>query len=235
MIIKNLRSILRYLVKIKLPILIFLFSALYIFPFLYLLTTPISKSEDATTGHATPNQGVAPHVWDGINFIGIRQASTADNTTGAGIEACGILGFDGTNYQVIAVDATGKLNINATINAGENVDIAIMGTAVGIGTGSSGITADTLLVSNVANRRLFNVSMRESAATASVATVILRASTLSGGNCNGNEIAYVELTGDESLQIQYGDRGLSIASGMCADVLAGTIDINVHTLIEAAP
>jgi len=227
--------IIKKLGKFKLPILIFFLSALYIFPFAYLLTTPISKSEDATTGHITPNQGVAPHVWDGINFIGIRQASTADNTTGAGVEACGILGFDGTNYQVVAVDATGKLNINATINAGENIDVAILGAPANINAASNGITADTLLRAAVTSNRLLGLSMRESAATASVATVIIRRGIVSGGNCTGNEIAYVELNGDESLQIQYGIRGLNIDIGACADMIAGTIDIVTQTVVEAAP
>jgi hypothetical protein len=96
----------------------------------------------------------------------------------------------------------------------------------------SGITADTTLKAASANLRLFGITARESAATAAAATLIVRHGVVSAGNCTGNVIAFIELGANQSFNMWYSDRGLSVPNGVCADVLAGTVDVNILTVEE---
>lgn len=95
---------------------------------------------------------------------------------------------------------------------------------------NGGITADTTLEAATNNMRLLGWTARESAGTAAVATVILRHGVVSGGSCTGNVIAYIELAANGSDHENYAPLGLSAASGVCADVLSGTVDVNIFTL-----
>lgn len=48
-------------------------------------------------------------------------------------------------------------------------------------------------------------------------------------------IAFIELAADKSEQMYYGDRGLAVASGVCADILTGSVSMVIYTVAEAAP
>ena len=54
-------------------------------------------------------------VFDGSKFDRARTANAANATTGLGTVGAGILGFDGTNYRRVKVDANGILQGNVTI------------------------------------------------------------------------------------------------------------------------
>jgi len=170
------------------------------------LVLPLSKPSYPTTatGHTLPLQGTAPH------------------------------GLDGLTYRDLVVDSSGRLITTTASGAPAQVTILRDATAIIANAGNNGITADTTLNSATTNLRLMGLTIRESAATAAVATVVIRHGVVSG-TCTGNEIAYIELNANESLQVQYQPRGLAVASGVCADVLAGTIDVATHTIAEAAP
>ena len=107
--------------------------------------------------------------------------------------------------------------------------------AATVDTPSTGITVDTDLEAAATNLRLLGWTARESAATAAVATVVLRHAVNAAGVCSGNAFAYIELGPDQSVQMSYASRGLAAASGVCADVLSGAVDINIFTVIESAP
>ena len=84
--------------------------------------------------------------------------------------------------------------------------------------------------------RLVSWTARESAAGAAAATVVLRHGVLAAGVCSaGGVIAYVELAPNESVGHSFDARGLAVASGVCADVIAGTVDVGIATVVEAAP
>jgi hypothetical protein len=84
-------------------------------------------------------------------------------------------------------------------------------------------------------------SVRESAAGAAVATVILRngadTDTGTGGvqcaasggvaQVGGEPLIFIELAPDESVGEEYYD-GLSAPLGLCADIVAGTVDLTVY-------
>ena len=52
-------------------------------------------------------------LWNGTTFDRPRSASSANGTTGTGIEAAGAMGFDGTNARWLSTDTTGKLILGA--------------------------------------------------------------------------------------------------------------------------
>ncbi len=135
----------------------------------------------------------------------------------------------------LSLDGAVKTVLGAGAAAIGNVDVDVMGNAATANAGVNAQTADFNLFAAVANTRLFGWSCRESAATAGLATVILRHSVVSGGNCTGSEIAYIEFDANQSTSMWYGDRGIAAASGVCADVLAGTVDCTSQSRVEAAP
>lgn len=208
---------------------------------LFLVFIHTSWADDTPIGHIPSLHGNVPHVTDGTNYFDIRDATTADGTTGNGVQASGIMGFDGTNFQTIAVDTSGNLSLSNTsaTPAGTNnigdVDIEIVGTAVTVNTESTSQAADFDLNAATTNLRLMGLTIRESTATAAVATVVIRHGITSGGNCTGDAFAIVELNSNQSIQIQFQPRGLLAASGVCVDRIAGTVDAGSHTTVEAAP
>lgn len=122
-----------------------------------------------------------------------------------------------------------------TSNIGD-VDVASFPAAATVDTALAAQAADFDVKAATANMRLVSWTARESAGTAAAATVVLRHGVLSGGNCTaGGVIAYIELAPNESVGHSYDARGLAVASGVCADVIAGTVDVGIATVTEAAP
>lgn len=100
-----------------------------------------------------------------------------------------------------------------------------------IDTANTALTADTTLEAATNNLKLYGWTVRESAGTAAVATVILRHGVLSGSDCTaGAVIDFVELEANGDDRQTYAPLGLAVASGVCADVVAGTVDVNIYTL-----
>lgn len=94
--------------------------------------------------------------------------------------------------------------------------------------------ADFTVEAATANLRLMGWSIRESAAGAAVATVVIRHDA--DGTCDSTAVfAFIELSANQSLQQEYGDRGKAAASGVCVDVIAGTVDFVASLATEAAP
>jgi len=116
--------------------------------------------------------------------------------------------------QVISGSVTANPSIAATVD-----------------TASVGISADTTLEAATANLRLQGWTIRESDAAPAVATVVLRHDA--DGTCDStNVFSFIELGANQSVQMWYGDKGLGAASGVCADILAGTVDVNIFTTAE---
>ena len=100
-----------------------------------------------------------------------------------------------------------------------------------IDTANTALTADTTLEAATNNLKIYGWTARESAGTAAVATGILRHGVVSGGNCDaGTIIDFVELEANGDDRQTYAPLGLAVASGLCLDVLSGTIDFNIFTL-----
>lgn len=127
------------------------------------------------------------------------------------------------NAQTLAIGSDGALTV--TTSGGST------GAAVTIDTSFTAQAADFTIEAATANLRLQGFSIRESAGTAAVATVVLRHDA--DGTCDSTAVAaFIELNPNESVQMWYGDRGLAIPSGLCADVLAGTVDFVLFKIAE---
>lgn len=102
-----------------------------------------------------------------------------------------------------------------------------------IDTANTALTADTTLEAATSNLKLYGWTVRESAGTAAVATVILRHGVVSGGNCDaGAVIDFIELAANGDDRQTYAPLGLAVASGVCVDVVSGEIDANIYTLTK---
>lgn len=145
-------------------------------------------------------------------------------------------GASGTGVQrmTIANDSTGVVGLNSGTNNIGDVDVDSLPAAGTIDTDADGLTADATLEAATSNLRLLWWTARENAGTAAAASFILRHGVVSG-TCTGNVIAFVELAADESAGDSFDTRGLAVPSGVCVDWEAGTIDVNIATVVEAAP
>lgn len=93
--------------------------------------------------------------------------------------------------------------------------------------------ADFTVEAATANLRIKGWSIRESAAGAAVATVVIRHDA--DGTCDSTAVvAFVELSANQSLQQDYGPDGLAAASGLCVDVIAGEVDFAAYLKTEAS-
>jgi len=107
------------------------------------------------------------------------------------------------------------------------VGVAFGQQAVQTDAAQTALTADATLEAAATGLRLQGWTARESASTPAAATLILRHD--GDGTCDStNVIAFIELTGDQSVNMWYGNEGIRAAAGVCADVLAGTVDINLY-------
>lgn len=135
---------------------------------------------------------------------------------------------------VYSRDASG--NMVVSFASGSDVDVAKIGTAATVDTALTGQTADFDVEAAASNLRLVSWTARESAGTAAAATVVLRHGVMAAAVCSaGGVVAYIELAPNESVGHSFDARGLAVASGVCADVLAGTVDLSISTVVEAAP
>ena len=90
----------------------------------------------------------------------------------------------------------------------------------------TGQTSDFTVQAAASGLRIMGFTVREDAATAAVATVVLRHDA--DGTCNATGVfAYIELAANQSVTMEFGRAGLQAASGVCADVLAGSVSLNV--------
>lgn len=97
-------------------------------------------------------------------------------------------------------------------------------------------TADFDVEAATTNLRLLGWSVREDAATAAVATIVIRHGVLAAGSCTATGVfAYVELAPNQSVSMSYGDRGRAAASGVCLDILSGSVSFVAHFVTEGSP
>lgn len=81
-------------------------------------------STAGAAGDASTNSAVSlftfayNSIFNGTTWDRWYSATAAKNTTGTGVAAAGMLGFDGTNYQAVTTDTTGLLKFNLTQIAG---------------------------------------------------------------------------------------------------------------------
>lgn len=135
---------------------------------------------------------------------------------------------------VYSRDASG--NMVTSFASGSDVDVAKIGTAATVNAEQAAKTADVTLIAAVASTRLVFAQCAETAATAAAATVILRHGVEATGTCTGNYIARIELAPNETGDpLKFDGRGLAVASGVCLDITAGTVDCWSASLVEAAP
>ena len=87
-----------------------------------------------------------------------------------------------------------------------------------------------------ASTRLVFAQCAETAAVAAAATVILRHGEEAAGSCSGNYVARIELAPNETGDpLKWDARGLAVASGVCMDITAGTVDCWSASVVETAP
>lgn len=196
--------------------------------------------------------GTAPPIGAGIAATALRTTLGSDDPAVASLSVmddwdetnraavnpiAGQIGIAGGTGVDAATVPRVSLATNVALPAGTNnigdVDVEIIGAAVPVGTVASAQTADFTAAAAAANLRLFSWTIRESAASAGAATVVLRHDVT---GCDGTEVvALIELAANQSVGMEYGDRGRAIPNGLCVDVLAGTVDFAADTLVEAAP
>ena len=184
-------------------------------------------SLQVSTGVGALSLGKAEDTAHGSGDVGVMSLAVRNDAYAARS------GSDG-DYTPLAVDSAGRLGLAAgTLNIG-NVDVVSFPAAATVDTESSALVADATMEAATSNMRLHGFTARESAAGAAAATVILRHGVVAG-TCTGNVIAYIELAPNESVGEIFPNRGLAVASGVCADWVAGTVDVNIDTVIEASP
>lgn len=160
-----------------------------------------------------------------IKGDGSTVAATAVNVNsddisyGAGLRtASQSMVFDGTDGTRMRGDSTG-LYVHSPKPAT-------------IDTSATGQTADFTVEAATANLRIKGWSIREDAGTPAVATVVLRHDA--DGTCDSTAVvAFIELDANQSSSMDYGSDGLAIASGLCADVIAGSVSFVAHLKTEA--
>ena len=97
-------------------------------------------------------------------------------------------------------------------------------------------TADFDVEAATTNLRLLGFNIAEDAATAAVATVVVRHGVLAAGNCTATgTYGRYELGPNQSIYVSFGDRGRVASSGVCVDVLAGSVYFVAGFVTEAAP
>lgn len=173
-------------------------------------------------------------VVPGTGATNLGKAEDAGHTTGdTGVMILGVrndtrgtLAGTDLDYAPLQLNSAGDLRVTTPVAP----------TAATIDTENAGQTADFDIEPATTNLRLLGWSVREDAASAAVATVVLRHGVLAAGNCTATAvIGYIELGPNQSSTMSYGDRGLAVPSGVCADVLAGSVSVVVHLVTESAP
>lgn len=66
---------------------------------------------DGTANPTAPLVGAANETWNGTTWDRAKSAAAAANTTGTGLPGSGVLGFDGTNYQLVKVSTAGVQHV----------------------------------------------------------------------------------------------------------------------------
>jgi hypothetical protein len=130
-----------------------------------------------------------------------------------------------TNTKEDVTVTSGSLNVNVTGSASPK--------PATVDTSFTAQAADFTVEAATANLRIKGWSIRESAASAAVATVVIRHDA--DGTCDGTAVvAFVELSANQSLQQDYGPDGEAIPNGLCVDVIAGTVDFVAKLKTEAS-
>ena len=182
----------------------------------------------------TPGTTNLVQITDGAGAVNVIVDSSA-LPSGASTAA-----LQGAGLPAALVGGRLDVNVGAALPAGTNnfgdVDVEIVGAAQTVDTALTVQAADFDIEAATANLRLMSFTVRESAAVAAAAPVILRHGVLAAAVCSaGGVFAFVELAPNESVQMDFGPRGLAAASGVCADVVAGTVDAGITTVTEGAP
>lgn len=177
---------------------------------------------DSTTNPTVPSVASFSLLFGASLWHRARNVGGAgnDNANGNHLGAIGLYGFDGAAYDIIRGESANGLDVDPTRAA----------PAATVDTEFAAQAADFTIEAATTSLRLMGYSIRESAVVGAAATVVLRHDA--DGTCNGNAVAYVELAADQSIQMDYNPRGLAVASGLCADVLAGTVDLVAHLRTE---
>lgn len=174
----------------------------------------LGKAEDAA--HASGDVGVA--IW------GVR------NDNGDSLS--------GTNGDYTPVALSDKGEVQVIVNEGEVTATQASGwaapAACTIGGGISAQTGDFAVLAATADARLCGIQIRDTGAGTAAGTI--RHAAL-GANCDsGNVIAFFNISSAGGVFTRdFGDRGYDVASGVCVDVSAGTMDASWASVNEAAP
>jgi len=167
-------------------------------------------------------------VLAGLFALSIGPARVVD----AGVCGNGIKSIMGVN------PATGGCSEIQVVGERLQTDAVVTGLlqqAPALATVAAAAAADVVtLVAAATDLRIFTWTIRESAGTPAVATVILRHAS-GGADCNtGDVLEFIELAANTSRSGSYGARGVGVPSGVCADVVAGEVDVDISTAVEAS-
>lgn len=140
-------------------------------------------------------------------------AADGDLTQGLAVRKDTVAVIAGTadgDYHPLVVDAAGRLYVHPGVAASHAPSV--------------GITADVnAAVAAAAGLRLMGVSVRESAVTPAVATVII----VHGATAAATAFLPIELAANGSLSLWYGPGGIAVPNGLSIDVVAGTLDVHL--------
>lgn len=76
-----------------------------------------AASADGASNPTAPFVQAAGQIYNGTTWDRTRGATSAAGTTGTGVPAAGIMGFDGTNYQRIKTDTNGYASVDPRAKA----------------------------------------------------------------------------------------------------------------------
>lgn len=177
--------------------------------------------------------GVEVATGQGVATNALRAVLANDAPLPSGDNVIGYINGSGSagtpNDGVMTVQGiTGATAVKVTQPVGWAAPAACV-----IGAGAAAQAADFAVLAAVANTRLCRLQIRDTGA-GTAAGVVRHAAY--GANCNtGSAIGYFALGAGVVYDVIAGSRELAVASGVCVDVTAGTVDASWASVVEAAP
>lgn len=134
-----------------------------------------SVSQNGDGGTMSSGLPIGNWVYNGTTWDRMRQATSANGTTGTGLGGMGILGFDGTNYRRIATDTSGNITVQPGNTANTTpwlVNAALNPSGTALNTFSVHLTSNTTTTPVASTAYISSISIsNEVGGTTSTITV----------------------------------------------------------------
>jgi hypothetical protein len=132
-----------------------------------------TQSNTGDSSSAQNTLAVGMNFWNGGSYDRIRSATSAAGTTGTGVPAAGMLGFDGTNYQRILTGTDGKVYTRIQDGFGNNIAQVTPGDALSAApTTVLGVSSHNLVYNNTNYERQRSAAIGDGVVTTGIAASV---------------------------------------------------------------